>query len=99
MSSNESVYRPEPQEKLEAVFTTNDDSEAMVVRGLLESNGIEVAMSTPEAPVGVLPASNLGSVRLLVREETAAAARRLIEESELAGPADADEAERLTETE
>ncbi len=91
---------PEPEENLEVVFETGDDSEALVVKGLLESNGIEVAMSTPEAPIGVFPvtASDLGAVKLLVREEQAEDARRLIAESEATGPADAERAELDDET-
>lgn len=91
--------KPNPNEQLEVVFTTNDDSEAQIVKGLLESNGLDVAMSTPEAPIGVFPisSSDLGRVRLLVRAEQADEARRLIDESEEAGPAAADEAERESE--
>lgn len=90
---------PEPQKQLDIVFATNDDSEALVVRGLLESNGFEVAMSTPEAPIGVFPisSSDLGRVHLLVRAEQAEAARRLIEESQQQGPQAADEAESQSE--
>lgn len=89
----------EPDEKLEIVFTTNDDSEALVVRGLLESNGFDVAMSTPEAPIGVFPisSSDLGRVHLFARAERAEEARRLIAESEIQGPQAADEAERESE--
>ena len=75
---------PEPQQELEIVFSTNDDSEALVVRGLLESSGLEVAMKTPEAPIGVFPisASDLGRVHLLVRAQRAGEARSIIEESQ-----------------
>ena len=92
--------KAEPQEELGIAFSTNDDSEALVVRGLLESSGFEVAMATPEAPIGVFPisATDLGRVHLLVREERAEEARRLIEESRLQGPQAADEAERQSET-
>lgn len=92
---------PDPEEQLEVVFSTNDDSEALVVRALLESNGLEVAMSTPEAPIGVFPisSSDLGRVQLMVRAEAAADALRIIEESSRRGPQDAEEAERQTEGE
>lgn len=98
--SAETDVTPEPQEQLEMVFATHDDSEALVVRGLLESSGFEVAMSTPEAPIGVFPisSSDLGRVHLLVRAERAAEAHRLIEESQQQGPAAAEEAERQSET-
>jgi hypothetical protein len=90
---------PEPNEKLEVVFTTNDESEALVVKGLLESNGLQVQMSTPESPVSIFPgvANGLGRITLTVRAELAAQARRLIDESERAGPAAAEEAERAGE--
>ena len=90
---------PEPDEKLEVVFSTNDDSEAEVVRGLLQSNGFEVAMNTPQAPIGVFPisSSDLGRVQLQVRAEQAEDARRLIFESEEEGPEAAEEAERQSE--
>ncbi len=88
--------QPEPNEELEVVFSTSDDSEALVVRGLLESNGIQANMSTPESPVSVFPVSqgNLGEVQLWVRAERAEEARRIIEESEREGPEAAEEAER-----
>lgn len=88
--------QPEPNEKLEVVFSTSDDSEALVVRGLLASNGIEVNMSTPESPVSVFPVAqgDLGEVQLWVRTEHAEEARRLIEDSERGGPEAAEEAER-----
>jgi len=97
--SQERAETPEPDEKLEVVFTTNDDSEALVVRGLLESSGLEVAMSTPEAPIGVFPIStgDLGRVQLLVRAERAEEALRIIEESREQGARAAEEAERQTE--
>ena len=99
-ATQEPEVAPEPEERLVAVFDTSDDSEALVVRGLLESNGIEVVMNTPEAPVGVFPisTSDLGEVRLLVREELAEQARRIIRESAERGPEAAEEAERQTET-
>ncbi len=96
---SETPETPEPREELEVVFATNDDSEALVVRALLESNDLEVAMSTPEAPIGVFPVttSDLGRVQLQVRAEVAEAARRIIEESQQQGPEAADEAEQQTE--
>ena len=96
----DSPLSPEPDEKLEVVFTTNDDSEALVVKGLLEASGFQVAMSTPEAPIGVFPigSSDLGQVRLTVRAEQAEEARRVIEASEERGPEAAEEAERQSET-
>jgi len=60
---------PEPLEKLVKVFDTDVESEAMVVRGLLESAGIEAVVSNREAPQDILP--GVGGVVLLVRAEQA----------------------------
>ena len=100
LDEGDSPLSPQPDEQLEVVFTTNDDSEALVVKGLLEASGFQVAMRTPEAPIGVFPisSSNLGQVRLSVRAEQAEEARRAIEESEEQGPQAAEEAERESET-
>jgi len=69
---------PEPLEKLVKVFDTDVESEAMVVRGLLESAGIEAVVSNREAPQDILP--GVGGVVILVREEQAAEAEAMIEE-------------------
>ena len=70
--------RPDPNEELVKVFDTDQESEAMVVRGLLESAGIESLITNLEAPQDVLP--GVGGVIISVREEDAEDARRLIEE-------------------
>ncbi len=70
--------RPNPNEKLVRVFDTEQESEAMVVRGLLESAGIESDVTALDAPQDVLP--GVGGTVIVVREEDAAEARRLIEE-------------------
>src|SRR3954462_1669323 len=69
--------KPDSHE-LEEVFDTKEESEALVVRGLLESNGIECMESTLDAPQDVLP--GVGGIVLSVREEQAAQARVMIEE-------------------
>src|SRR4051812_43659326 len=51
----EDDQKPDANEKLEQVFDTADETEALVVRGLLESNGIECMESTLDAPQDVLP--------------------------------------------
>ena len=81
------------RENLIDIFDTNDDSEAMVVRGLLESSAIEVLMSSVEAPAGVLAFSNasLGHMRLRVFESHADEARRVIEEYREKGAPTAEE--------
>jgi hypothetical protein len=68
---------PQPNEKLVRVFETEQESEAMVVRGLLESAGIDAEFGESENATDVLP---VGAVGVMVREEDADQARRLIDE-------------------
>ena len=70
--------RPNPNEKLVRVFDTEQESEALVVRGLLESAGIDSDLTSLNAQQDILP--GVGGTIILVREEDAAEARRLIEE-------------------
>jgi len=70
--------RPNPNEKLVRVFDTEQESEAMVVRGLLESSGIDSDLTSLDAQQDILP--GVGGTVILVREKDAAEARRLIEE-------------------
>lgn len=69
---------PNPNEKLVRVFDTEQESEAMVVRGLLESAGIDSDITALDAPQEVLP--GVGGTIILVREEDAERARKLIED-------------------
>lgn len=69
--------RPNPNEKLVRVFDTEQESEAMVVRGLLESAGIDCDITALDAPQDVLP--GVGGTVILVREEDAEEARHLIQ--------------------
>jgi hypothetical protein len=70
---------PEPNEQLVKVFDTEQESEAMVVRGLLESAGIPAMIQNLDAPQDVLP--GVGGVIVLVREEQADIAADLIADS------------------
>ena len=70
--------RPNPNEKLVRVFDTEQESEAMVVRGLLEASGIEADVTALDAPQDILP--GVGGTVILVREEDATKARQLIED-------------------
>ncbi len=70
---------PEPNEQLVKVFDTEQESEAMVVRGLLESAGIPAVIQNLDAPQDVLP--GVGGVIVLVREEQADMAMDLITDS------------------
>ena len=81
MSGSASVPKPaspNPNEKLVRVFDTEQESEAMVVRGLLESAGIDSDITALDAPQDVLP--GVGGTVILVRQEDAEKARKLIEE-------------------
>jgi len=68
---------PDPNERLVRVFDTEQDSEAMVVQGLLESAGINCQIGDAENSQDVLP---VGGIGLLVRQEDAARALQVIEE-------------------
>jgi hypothetical protein len=70
--------------QLVRVFDTQDDAEAQVVRGLLESAGIEALLTGRDAPQDVLP--GVGGVMVQVAPEQAEEARRLIEEHRRGGP-------------
>ena len=80
--------RPDPNEKLVKVFDSEDESEAMVVNGLLESAGIDSDLTAASMVQDMFP--GLGGMIILVREEDAEKARGLIEEYKRA-PADDDE--------
>src|SRR5205809_4932244 len=73
-----SAARPNPNEKLVRVFDTEQESEALVVRGLLESAGIDADMTSLDAQQDILP--GVGGTIILVREEDAEAAQRMIQE-------------------
>lgn len=77
-STDDIEERPNPNEKLVRVFDTEQESEALVVRGLLESAGIDADMTSLDAQQDILP--GVGGTIILVREEDAEEARRVIEE-------------------
>jgi hypothetical protein len=70
--------RPDPNEKLVKVFDAERESEALVVKGLLESSGIDSDMTSLSAQQDTFP--GVGGTIILVREEDAEAARRIIAE-------------------
>jgi Putative prokaryotic signal transducing protein len=70
--------RPDPNEKLVKVFDSEQESEAMVVKGLLESAGIDSDLTAASMVQDTFP--GLGGMIILVREEDAEAARKLIAE-------------------
>ena len=73
------------------VFDTQSDSEALIVKGLLDSSGIESAVISLDAPQEVLP--GVGGVVVRVPAERAEEARRVIAESRFQGPEGPDEAD------
>ena len=68
--------RPDPNEKLVKVFDSEDESEALVVKGLLESAGIDSDLTSASMVQDTFP--GLGGMIILVREEDAEAARNVI---------------------
>jgi hypothetical protein len=70
--------RPDPNEKLVKVFDSEAESEALVVKGLLESGGIDSNLTSAAMVQEAFP--GLGGMIILVREEDADAARKLIAE-------------------
>jgi len=68
--------RPDPNEKLVKVFESEEETEALVVKGLLESAGIESDVAPLSLTQYAFP--NIGGTIIVVREEDAEQARRLI---------------------
>jgi hypothetical protein len=69
--------QPEPNEKLIKIFDTEQENEAIVVQGLLESAGIESDLKSIDAVQDAFP--GVGGTVILVREEDAPEARKIIE--------------------
>lgn len=90
-SSADAQLRPDPNEKLVKVFDSEDEPEALVVKGLLDSAGIESDLTSASLVQDAFP--GLGGMILLVREEDAEAARRVIAEGRQLSPDDDETAE------
>ena len=69
---------PQRDPELVQVFDTQQESEAMVVQGLLSSAGIESIITNLDAPQDVLP--GVGGMLVQVNAAQADNARRLIED-------------------
>ncbi len=80
----------EPNEQLVEIFGTKQESEAMIVGGLLQSAGIESTVIWREAEQDLLP--GVGGTVVLVREEQAAEARQIIADYRAHPSCDGDEA-------
>src|ERR1700678_3036874 len=70
--------RPDPNEKLVKVFDSEEESEALVVKGLLDSAGIENDLTSRRFVQDAFP--GLGGMIILVREDDSEKARNLIAE-------------------
>jgi hypothetical protein len=77
-ASVEERRRPDPNEKLVKVFDSEQETEAMVVKGLLDSAGIESDLASASFLQDAFP--GLGGMIILVREEDAEKARNMIAE-------------------
>jgi hypothetical protein len=80
--------RPNPNEKLVKVVDSEQESEALVVKGLLDSAGIDSDLASASLLQDAFP--GLGGMLILVREEDAETARRVISEGRQSAPADDD---------
>jgi hypothetical protein len=69
--------RPDPNEKLVKIFDTEQESEAIVVQGLLQSAGIESDLKSIDAVQDAFP--GVGGTVILVREDDAAEAEKIID--------------------
>jgi hypothetical protein len=69
--------QPEPNEKLVKIFDSEQENEAIVVQGLLESAGIESDLKSIDAVQNAFP--GVGGTVILVREEDAPEAGKIIE--------------------
>lgn len=79
MPDNSSAQpQPNPNEKLVKVFDSEDESEAIVVKGLLDSAGVDSDLTAASMVQDTFP--GLGGMVILVREEDAATARQIMAE-------------------
>ena len=81
--------KPDPNEKLVKVFDSEQESEAIIVKGLLDSAGIDSDLTAASMVQDTFP--GLGGMIILVREEDAEAARKVIAERQQAGPLSEDD--------
>jgi hypothetical protein len=90
-SAADAQPRPDPNEKLVKVFDSEQEPEALVVKGLLDSAGIDSDLTSASLVQDAFP--GLGGMILLVREQDAGAARRVIAEGRQPSPDDDETAE------
>jgi len=66
--------------KMVEVYRAASEAEAQIIKGLLESYGISCFMKSNAAPsVHVFAVDGMGEVKIMVWEEVAGKARKLIE--------------------
>jgi hypothetical protein len=80
--------QPTSDPELVEVFDTMQESEAMIVHGLLTSAGIESVVTNLEAPQDVLP--GVGGISVRVNAAQAESARQLIDDFRKNGASDDD---------
>lgn len=85
--------RPDPNEKLVKVFDSEQESEAMVVKGLLESAGIDSDLTSASLVQDTFP--GLGGMIILVRQADAETAQKLIAEHQPLPEPDDDETSEI----
>jgi Putative prokaryotic signal transducing protein len=78
--------QPDPNEKLIKVFDTEQETEAMVVKGLLESAGVDADLKSIDAAQDTFP--GVGGSIILVREEDADEAEKIIDAYRKSPPLD-----------
>ena len=76
-SSMPPAGRPNPNEQLVKVFDSEQESEALIVKGLLDSAGIDSDLTSVDAVQDMFP--GVGGMVILVREADSDHARDLIE--------------------
>ena len=80
---------PQPNEKLVKVFDSEQETEVMVVKGLLESAGIDADLKSIDAVQDAFP--GVGGSIILVREEDGPAAIKIIDEYRKLPPLEEDD--------
>jgi hypothetical protein len=85
----EAQSRPNPNEKLVKIFDSETETEALVVKGLLDSANIENSLGPVSLSQYAFP--DVGGTVILVKGEDADAARQLIEDYRRPTPAADDE--------
>ncbi|MFZ1918878.1 MAG: DUF2007 domain-containing protein [Terriglobales bacterium] len=81
--------QPSPNEKLVKVFDAEQETEAIVVKGLLESAGIDADLKSIDAVQDAFP--GVGGSIILVREEDAGEAEKIIDAYRKLPPLDGDD--------